>query len=149
GHAGPNPRIERAQQHRLPAAAGEACDSDARAIDPRIVIEVIEAAAHGEVEKSNSVGAGQIEQADVVVRVPRLVQLAVAEPFQVQRQHAPARLVDTALLHVLHGLAAGAVTVNIENGGGLPVDVFGFIEQRSGIKAGNDLVTKLDDAVIF
>ena len=57
GNGRKDARIERAEDDRLPSAARKASDSDPRAIDPRVVIQVIEAAAHFDIKQTEAVSA--------------------------------------------------------------------------------------------
>src|ERR1700761_202319 len=143
GNGRPDARVERAEQHGLPSAAGESGHADARAVYLRIVIEVVEATAHFEIEQAQAIDPGQIEQAEKLVLVAFGCELAKAEPFDIQRDDAAAGLIDAALLLVLYGLASGSMSIHIQNGGGFARQMSGFVQQSRGVKTGNDFETQL------
>ena len=76
------------------------------------------------------------------------VQLAAAQPLQIQRHHTPASQADASLLLVFDGLSgASGVAVHVEDSRqGTPVSRR-FVEQCRDLQAGEDLDQELLEAV--
>ena len=66
--------------------------------------EHVQAALHGQIEGGQAAGAAQVELVHAAVLEAGRGELAHAEPFDVQRQHAALGLVDAANLLVGDGL---------------------------------------------
>ena len=100
----------------MPAAARESGDGQALGIGPGMLLQVVEAFAHGQVEEADGVGSHQVEVGAEPVAAFGMEQFAAAQPFQVQRQKAAASQADASLLLVFDGLAGDSgVTVYVED----------------------------------
>ena len=119
--------IERAEDDGLPSAARKAGDGDARLVDPRVVVQVIEAAAHFDIKQAEAVRTGQVQMAYEAVVVLGRTQFTKPEPFQAERQHAAPRLINAAFLFVLDRFAAAAVAMHVEDRRHLSGDVFRLV----------------------
>ena len=79
-------------------------------------MQIVEPAAHCEIEESNPVVAGEVQMSGKPVRILAVGQFATVQPFQIQRNDAVASEVDAALLLVFDGFAGlSYMAVHIEN----------------------------------
>ena len=77
-----------------------------------------------------------------------MIQVAVAEPLQVQRDDAVARKIDAALLLILDRFAFRTdVAVDVYRGRRAPARLFGQVQDRRGLESGYDLIPQLAHAV--
>src|SRR5437016_14185282 len=83
----------------------------------------------------------------VIVRVLRLGKLAEAGPLEAQRQHAPLRKIDAALLLVFRRFAQLIMPVNIQDGRNASADLLWLIEDSGGLVSRNDFVAQAAQAV--
>ena len=90
--------------------------------------------------------AAEIEQGDAQM-LHIGAQLAHADEFGVQRQHATLGQVDAARLLVVHRLATGVVTIRVEDGGDLAAQRCGLIEQSRHPKARISFVAELANSI--
>src|SRR6185436_11747839 len=115
--------VERAQDNRLPAASGEPGYAQASTVYIGMLVEVIQALPHGQIEQSDSVRAHQVKLSCELMLVFRNVQLTAIQPFQTQCKNASFGEVDTALLFVFGRLAQlQLMTVWIENSRDLAIE---------------------------
>ena len=147
GHA----LVEGAEDDGLPSAAGQSGDAQPLRVHLGMPGEIVQPLAHGEIEETDAVGSGEVEMRPIPVGVVRLGEFAEGEPLEIERIDALERLIDTALLLVLDGLAGRAdVAVNVENARRARSGrLGGFVEQGRAPQAGDNFVAQLADAVAF
>ena len=140
--------VERTQDDRLPSTAREPRHAQPRAVHVRVVREIVEALAHLEVEQPLGIRADQIQMRAKPVRILRVRKLAKREPFEVERQYPVLGEIDTPFLLVFNGLPQRPdVPVDVHDARNFPFEFFGLIEQRNGIKPGNDFVPQLANPI--
>ena len=103
--------------------------------------------AHREIERGEAAGAAQVELVHLVVAEARPLELAHAEPFDVQRDDAALGQIDAADLLVVGGLACAVVAVDVEEDGHFAVELRRLVEQGGNPQAGERLVAQFLDLV--
>ena len=113
-------------------------------IDVGVVVQIVQASAHFQVEQPQLIGTHQVQMRTIPMRVFRLVQLPTPKPLDIQRQDPAFGVIDAALLLVLGRLAQQRLMpVHVQNGRDLALQVVRLIQNRDGIEPGNDFVPQL------
>ena len=142
-HAG----VERADHDGLPPAARKPGHGHALQIGVLVAEQDVQPALHVQVERGQSAGAAQVDLVHAVVHEAGCAELSHADPFEVQRQHAPLGLVDAADLLGRVLLAQRSVAVDVQHGRHLAFELLRLVQQRWDPQAGQGLVPQLLDPV--
>ena len=145
-HADANAFIDRREHGGLPPAAREAGHGHPFRIGIFVREQNVQSAFHGQVHGADAGHAAQVDVGLVHV-VKRTLKFPHADKFEVQGKHAASGQVDAPRLLVVHGLAAAMVTVRVEHGRHLALEILGLVEQRRDPHARISFVVEFPDTI--
>ena len=106
----------------------------------------VQAALHQQVKHPDASHAAQVQQGETVV-IGVGAQFTHADEFGAERQYAAFGQVETAGLHVIHGLATGVVAIGIEHSRHLAPQTCWFVEQGRDPQAWVPFVAQFADVI--
>src|SRR5579872_556777 len=109
-----------------------------------MLVQVVQTAAHCQVEQAELISADQIEMSAIPMLVELVTQFPERKPLQIQRENAVPGERDAALLFIFDRLARSThMTVHVQDCRNFAVKVERLVENRSRLEPRNDLVPQL------